>query len=464
MQLPTTNSATFRNRQARVPSLLVGLFLAPGCHQSAPNPAPRLHTSPPANSVQVPTATPVASPAVSAVSAAATEPRPQEDDAEFDQLAGTIDSDGPPAPCDFSRHYRGTVGKSPWSVNLSRNGSSLQGLAAYDAGVGEIALRGTVRPDESITLEESKDGQSGGRIEGQCAKESGIISGTWKQGAHSKPFVLKPRSPTGVAIFERRRRIGPPEEESPSCEWDVRSPAVFGIGDAERAARVNAHLQVHFGGLDETDAERRVTRCQPGADNHVRGWYSIEANEQGLLSVVENGYVYLGPAAHGDFSAAIAATSIDIPSGRKLALKDIVTSSKALRPVVTSCMKLVSEAFDGADEWWFERNIQGVPTNKEGESVEETSPDFVASSLKEPSFLVLPDGIAVLIRGQPTVTAFSELQGPVIQWGALLRASVLKANSPIARLWAHAQPIAPNVPSCVRFFKPKWTTPLKAKK
>lgn len=383
---------------------------------------------------------------------------------DLNLLYGAIDTEASTAPCDFSRNYRGKVGDSPWSVILKRKDASLEGFVAYDNGSGDLTLRGSVRPDGTFALEESKDGQKGGQIEGRCAAETGILSGTWKQGKTTRNFALSPRSAQGVGIFERRRVIGKSAEEEPLCYLDVHNPAVFGLGDAARAGLINSHLKIKFFGLDEAATEQRVQSCPKGTDNHVTGYYSIEMNEQGVLSILENGYVYLGPAAHGDFNAAAAAISIDIPSGRKLALTDIVTSSKALRPVVTSCMKLVVEKLDGGDEWWHERSIQGVPADKYGDPVEETSKDFVPSSIHEPSFLVLPDGLAVLIRGQNTVGAFLEMQGPVIQWGALLRAGVLKNNSPVGRLWSSAKPLAASDASCVRFFSPKWNTPIKKKK
>ncbi len=49
-----------------------------------------------------------------------------------------------------------------------------------------------------------------------------------------------------------------------SCQWNVRSPAVFGLGDAERTARINGLLKVRFPGANEEEMERKVTRCAPG--------------------------------------------------------------------------------------------------------------------------------------------------------------------------------------------------------
>lgn len=399
--------------------------------------------------------TPAAS--ASAVAPPPSDVPPNTDDLVQDGLAGTVDRMvSQTAPCDFARSYRGTIGTSPFSIVLTRKGKNLEGFVAYDSGVGELELRGTVADDGNVSFDESKDGKAGGHFEGTCAAATGILSGTWKLGAKSQPFVLKPRPAGATPMAERRRVIGPPADQEPMCNWDVRSPVVFGLGDAAKTGRINAHLKINFGGLNEAEAERLVVACAGGSENHVYGSYSVEMDEQGIVSVVENGYLYLGPAVHGDFTAGAGATSIDVPSGKKLALGDIVTSSKALRPIVHSCMKLVVDQIGSGDEWWFERDIQGMPADKNGEPVEETSREFDPKSIKEPSFLVLSDGLAVLIRNQPTVSAYLELQGVVIKWGALVRGSVLKSNSPITRVWANVKPLGANEPACTRYFEPKW--------
>lgn len=433
------------------------VVLLAGCGAAIPAPPP-----PPVAATE-PTATSAPAGITSSPPAATGEPTPAAsgdgEDVEFDNLAGTIDSDGPPAPCDFARTYRGTVGKAPCSVTLSRKGSKVRGSVAYDAGFGELELVGAVEADRKLTVTETAKGRAIATLSGVCDPATGAISGSWSGGGEMKALVLKPRDADGVPLVQRRRQFGKPLQDAPSCHWDVRRPAVFGLGDPGRTARINDHLRVRFVGASEVDMERRVKQCDPGTSQHVLGWYSIEANTQGLLSVLSNGYVYFGPAVHGAFNAAADAINIDIPTGRKLTLSQVVQSSRAFRPLVHSCMLFVADHLDpdgGGDGWWWERAIQGVPTDKDGEPVEESDPAFVPSSLYEPSFLVLPDGIAVLIRNQPTVSSAIELTGPVLRWGALLRAGVLNRRSPVRRLWANTKPLPSGEPTCVRFFEPRW--------
>jgi hypothetical protein len=438
-----------------------GVFVALfACSCGAPASPPVVPGAPPAPLVS---ASPASSAAPAASAAPSTDTAPpvasDEDEAQ-NNLAGTLDADGPKAPCDFARSYRGKIGEDSLSVVLSKASTKLQGFSAYDTGFGDIELSGAVQADGTFTLAERKDGKDTAALRGRCASETGILTGTWTQGSVTRPFTWSPREAGGTPLAQRARKIERKGKGS-ECNWNVRSPAVFGLGDADRTGRINAFLKVRFPGANEEEMERKVTQCPPGADNQVQGWYSVEANTNGLLSVVENGYAYLGPQVHGDFGAAEAATSVDVPSGRRLALGDLVISSKALRPLVTSCMKLFTESVGGGDEWWWERDIQGVPADKNGDPVDEKAPTLDPKSLHDPSILVLPDGIAVLLRNQPTVSAQLALRGPVIRWGAMLRAKVLKAGSPAARLWAGEKPLAEGEPACTRVFMPRWVKPRK---
>jgi hypothetical protein len=409
-----------------------------------------LTAPPPSASASGPLAAASASaPAASSSAAAPLASAPEdESDGGPDEGAGSIDTDIPPAPCDLSRPYRGEIGKKTVSVILARSGDALRGATAYDGNTGEIELVGTAA-EGKFTLTERKDRKDLATMRGSCEAATGILAGTWNQGTTTLEFRLRPRAAGGVGIAQRVKQIGTPSEEQTSCTWKVRSPVVFGLGNAERTARINTALRIQF--PNETDMERQILACGPKVDRHVNGWYSIEANAGGLLSVLLNGYTYMGPAAHGDWNAGGAAVSLDIPTGRRLALKDIVTSSKALRPLIKSCMPFAGNIL-GWNEWQLEQSIQGVEAE-----------DREPSSVRDPSFLVLPDGLAVLMRNMPTVGAIFEFQGVVVRWGALQRAGLLAPRSPVARLWANQPALAPGDAACARMFFPRWIKPPKEK-
>src|SRR5262249_3228608 len=149
-------------------------------------------------------------------------------------------------------------------------------------------------------------------------------------------------------------------------------------GDAALTARINGLLQFRLDG--QAELFRKVSNCGPKDDKHVSGWYSIEENDRGLLSVLYNGYVYIAPSVHGDFTGGSAAVSVDVPTGRRVALGDVVIRPDALRPIVRDCLKTLSAS--DLDEGY----ILGYAEDGSSES-------------KRPLVaLVVHDGLAVLMN------------------------------------------------------------------
>jgi hypothetical protein len=386
---------------------------------------------------------------------------PSEAESSTDLMAGAIDKKVTTAQCDFARSYRGTVGDSALSVVLAHDGSKVSGALRYDSGSGELELAGTLEAGELI-VNELVNGKTVGTLTARCAATTGVLSGTWRKEQIVKPLTLKPLPSGGTPIAQPTKQTGLGEESR--CTFNVAWPAVFGLHDAARTSRINAALKLDFNGVDDAKIERDARACPKDAGIKALGFYAIEANDNGVLSVLMDGYLDVAPSVHGDSNAATRSVSIDVPTGKVLALTDIVTSSRALRPVVTSCMELTSNAIGSGDAWWWEREIQGVPSDKNGDEAAEDSRTLDPKSLREPSFIVLPDGLAVLIPQQPTVSSFLTGRGPVLQWGALVRAGILKGSSPVARLWSGAKSLPAEAPACVRFFVPAWAAPRQASK
>ncbi len=426
-----------------------------GC--SAPGAQPPPTAGKPAASVALATAsTPLPVLGSAAPTGSDTSDATGEAEGPTDLMAGAIDRKVTTGPCDFARPYRGTVGDSALSLALVRKGSQVSGALRYDSGSGELELSGTIEAGE-LSLQELVSGKTVGTIAARCATTTGILTGTWSREKTVKPLTLKPLPAGGTPIAQQVRRTGLTEESR--CALNVAWPAVFGLHDGARTTRINAALKLDFTGVDDAQIERDVRACPKDAGIMALGYYAIEANDNGLLSVAMDGYLNIAPSVHGDSNAATRNVSIDVPSGKVLALADIVTSARALRPLVTSCMELTSDAIGSGSAWWWEREIHGVPSDKNGDDAAEGSRDFDPKSLRQPAFLVLPDGLAVLIRPQPTVSSFATSRGPVIQWGALMRAGVLRDSSPISRLWSGVKSLPAEAPACVRVFVPAWAAP-----
>jgi hypothetical protein len=179
---------------------------------------------------------------------------------------GTIDAPSPPAPCDFARFYRGAMDGTKLSIVLRRSGGSLRGASAYDGGFGELELTGEVGADNRFQLHERKEGKEIATLEGTCAADSGLLTGKWKQGAVERAFSLRPREASGVGLVERRRKLGKAGDTMPVCDLEIVSPAVFGLGDDPRTARINGFLRMGFG-ASEAEIEARVKQCPPGGDS-----------------------------------------------------------------------------------------------------------------------------------------------------------------------------------------------------
>ncbi len=162
--------------------LLVTLVASCGAPPARPTPPVALPA--PSSPSPVVAASAALPPSPSATAAAAMDPP---EDEEQNNLAGTIDADGPPAPCDFARNYRGQVGQDAVAIALSRAGAKLRGFAVYDAGFGEIELAGTVQPDGTLALTERNDGKDIAVIRGSCASGTGVITGSWIRGTSTGP-------------------------------------------------------------------------------------------------------------------------------------------------------------------------------------------------------------------------------------------------------------------------------------
>src|SRR5262249_45252916 len=99
-------------------------------------------------------------------------------------LFDDIDADTGPAPCDFARTYRGTIGDVHLTILLAAPApDKLGGLAHYDRPGPAIAVTGARRGALDFTLQES----GGGRFEGRC-DDKGALQGTYTLGGRTRPF------------------------------------------------------------------------------------------------------------------------------------------------------------------------------------------------------------------------------------------------------------------------------------
>ena len=75
------------------------------------------------------------------------------------------------------------------------------------------------------------------------------------RGAPGDLFSRRPGSGPPVVVWDDAGAAEPAfgARNESSCQWDVRSPAVFGPGDAEQTARINGFLKLRFPGANDPD-------------------------------------------------------------------------------------------------------------------------------------------------------------------------------------------------------------------
>lgn len=390
-----------------------------------------------------------------------------------------------PAPCDFSRPYRGLVGptKVSWVLRPGASpGDKLEGLGHYDRPGKALTLSGTRTAEGAFVLAE----KPGGTFEGRCDAK-GSLRGTFTFQGKKTPFELKPRPASWPALYQIERRASQ-EPNHPFCKKAAKrdevvetsevddgprilclptNPArkkeilgdssyflcsasetsyrVFGLADEAVEKRVNERL-----GASAFDAARsEIRKCH--STRHYSESSSLVWAQQDLLVVASfrsDDYGGAHPLNNGGDS-----TAIDLRTGARVTLDQLVDASR-LRPLAEACLPLYLAASRvGGNEALFAAG----GARQEGPQRFEIKGDLAPTTcgqeasvgrflwacdkdeIKEPAWTLLPAGLVIGSWANPHVAAALDGQGPILPWSVLLRAGLLPAGSPVARLWAGVQ-------------------------
>jgi hypothetical protein len=431
---------------------LVGGWVA-GCAAASPVSSPPPAASSPAPLVSAPPAASVLAVASAAASPPAGPPGAYQDDGEGTPLAGSLEAKNPPvAPCDLTRVYRGAIGKTPVTVQLSRNGEKLKGLAHYDLGGPAIELTGKVEGD-AVRFEE----KGGGRFGGTCNGKSGQLAGTYELKKKATPFELAPRVAGEAALHAVYEQVHvkspvPPEcvrlgrttetkfikgliclpsdpkalaelqkeNNTGLCSLELSSPRLFGLASPGAERLANALLTHDTFGYAAADVRASVQSCPVGNETTVSGGFSIVYNANDVLSLFFSGYVSQTQAAHGALFGP-APMVIDLQTGKRLVIGDLVSNEAAFRDAIVACIPdMTSEITWGTED----------------------------SYRKVPRWVVVPGGIAVVMGDLPPVMNGGQGRGPIASFAALAARGWLRQDSPVARLWAGVKPLARDAPLC----------------
>lgn len=127
------------------------------------------------------------------------------------QEAASFDGPREAQPCDFERSYRGTVGKTPLTVLLTRR-AGLGGAVHYDRSGPSLALTSGSVNGGAVRFTE----HGGGSFDGKCDAETGRIAGTYTLKGKPQSFELWPRPKAWPPLY-RVTRETPVAGNFPGC-------------------------------------------------------------------------------------------------------------------------------------------------------------------------------------------------------------------------------------------------------
>jgi hypothetical protein len=391
-------------------------------------------------------------------SGAALEPTPPpgvtfEEDGHGTPLFGDLGHPNPPAaPCYGSRVYRGEIGKTAVTLRLAPSGDRLGGLGHYDLPGAAIELSGNFQ-GETFTLDE----KGAGRFRGACDARTGRLTGTYELRGKKTPFSLAPRpageaplhvaterltvtSPVppycarlgrttetqvlkeGICLPTDRKALAELQSESGAglCSLELSAPRVFGLANPAAERDANAALTQDGYGYAAADIRAGVKRCPVGGEIKAGGGFSVVHNASDVLSVLFSGFVSEAGAAHGVLFGPDG-VNVDLQSGRRLVITDLVTDEARFRDGILKC-----KGGDPDELTWGGKD----------------------ALRKAPRWVVVPGGIAVVMGDLPPVMNGGQGKGPIASFAALAGRGLLRADSPVARLWAGVVPAAAGAPLC----------------
>jgi hypothetical protein len=455
----------------RVVGGLLGLLLA-GCAPGTP-PAP---PPPPAEIPVAPSAT-ASTPPPAARPAAEEATRPLV--VTSTPLPEDLDQDTGPAPCDFRRTYRGTVGKTPltWSLHPAAAGSDqVEGSGHYDRPGPAFVLTGTRTAASGAFVVSEK---AGGVFRGECDAK-GTLKGEFSLQGKKTPFELRAR-PAGWPPLYRTARHATQEPNHPLCKKqakrdqmvvtsesdtgpeilclptnpvkkkelltendfllcavDERAYRVFGLADPAVEKRVNEQL-----GSSLYDAMRDEIRA---CHHRHRFFASSSLVWAGPDLLVVSGFHSDDQGGAHPMNNSDGSRAIDLRSGASIALDQILDPA-ALRPLAGACLPLYEATSGGPRTVQVAARLPPVTCSDEpgmARYLWGCSPD----DRQDPAWTLLPAGIVIGAWGNPHVTAATDGWGPIVPWSVLRRAGILRANSPVAHLWAGVPAAGPTDLPC----------------
>jgi hypothetical protein len=146
----------------------------------------------------------------------------------------------------------------------------------------------------------------------------------------------------------------------------------------------------------------------------------------------------------------IGTTAIHLVDGHQIQLKEIVDVGR-LRDVAGACLAIYAHAVDA--EGAFELPAAPPVTCANEDLVGAYLWGCEKHDLAEPNWTLLPEGIVLGSWANPHSMAARDGHGPILPWAVLKREGLLKADSPVAHLWANVAPAEAAALACSSSFE-----------
>jgi hypothetical protein len=327
------------------------------------------------------------------------------------------------AVCSFERRLTGMIGPANVFAQIHRVGDELAGSYFYEKVGAELTLKGQVT-GASVALFESASGKPTGKLDGEC-QPGGALSGTWSSpdGKRTLPFSLS--VPAKIAVGTRRLHFSAKSKDADGlggCTFDRATPVVFGAASATVERRMAETIARAAKGISDVHDERAARACHASGDDgrlaYFDGGFTSPSQDASVLVFLFSAAMNWVPSAHPSNFAGATVLNLDVATGNEVTVADVVTNEKRLLDIAATC----SEA-------------------------------EILLAENGPAYMFLPHGIQVVGTSYGHAAAVATFKGPVISYAALLRDGLLKAGSPIARMWAGVKAASSSDSPCLTRWK-----------
>lgn len=400
--------------------------------------------------------------------------------------ASQLEDDTGAAPCDFARSYRGVMNERgvTFALRLDSTGQ-IRGAVHYDDANPALAVTGSVKlersPSQTVQFEMTE--QAGGTYTGSCDPKTGMLLGTFSGGnKFVAAFAASPRPVEWPPLYRlTRKTVTPPNH--PACkrlgskteikevfldDEDYGSRIVCLPTDPKARKAMQQDGEYNFGctvediglrvfGLDDPELEKRINaileykdypedvRSTSLCNGHNSVYMSASLVEASAGMLVISRFSSLDLGGVHPWNSVRPSIAVDLKRGTELSLSDIVTDSDKLRDVAGACLGVYQYA--STDDLSFDLPDEIEPVVCDPDA----SPTFLwgcQEGYEDPMWTLLPEGIVIGARGNPHVAVALDGTGPILPWDVLLRAGVLRADSPMARLWKDDKPAPAEAHAC----------------